>query len=130
VADAADVAAVVELAALMVNTDPPAELGAAEAARLIHAASVRAGADIRGDDSRRSVTRWRYAAMYLARHRTCLSLPKLGRMFCRDHTTVLHGINQVRAGIAAADPRLTAAVFVLQQDAPIRPEVPAPCPAT
>ena len=39
----------------------------------------------------------RQIAMYLCREHTELSLPKIGALFGRDHTTVLHACNKVRA---------------------------------
>lgn len=37
----------------------------------------------------------RQLAMYIARHQTHHSLPEIGRMFDRDHTTVIWAINKV-----------------------------------
>ena len=49
---------------------------------------------------RREITVPRQIAMYLTRDMTNLSLPQIGQVFGnRDHTTVLHGCNQVAANI-------------------------------
>ena len=49
---------------------------------------------------RREITVPRQIAMYLTRDMTNLSLPQIGQVFGnRDHTTVLHGCNQIAAGI-------------------------------
>lgn len=37
----------------------------------------------------------RQVAMYLVRKLTDYSLPEIGKVFSRDHTTVLHSINKV-----------------------------------
>ncbi len=44
----------------------------------------------------RPLTTARHVAMYLARECTGLSLLKIGEVFERDHTTVMHGINKVQ----------------------------------
>lgn len=38
----------------------------------------------------------RQIAFYLARERTTLSFPELGRFFNHDHTTVLHGYKRIK----------------------------------
>lgn len=43
----------------------------------------------------RAVARPRQVAMYLARELTLKSLPDIGRIFNRDHTTVIHGCRQI-----------------------------------
>jgi chromosomal replication initiator protein len=43
----------------------------------------------------RPLTTARHVAMYLLRELTQLSLIKIGELFDRDHTTVLHGIQKV-----------------------------------
>jgi len=45
----------------------------------------------------RTVTRPRQLAMFLARELTPLSLPLIGRLFKRDHSTVCHAINVIEA---------------------------------
>ncbi|PAX17492.1 chromosomal replication initiator protein DnaA [Vandammella animalimorsus] len=43
-----------------------------------------------------SIAKPRQIAMYLAKELTQKSLPEIGEMFGRDHTTVLHAVNKVR----------------------------------
>ena len=47
----------------------------------------------------RQFHRPRQYAMLLARELTPLSLPTLGRIFRRDHTTIIHGIRSARKRI-------------------------------
>jgi chromosomal replication initiator protein len=54
-------------------------------------------ADLEGPSRRQPLARARQVAMYLCRELTDLSLPKIGVLFGgRDHTTALHGINNVK----------------------------------
>ncbi len=54
-------------------------------------------ADLEGPSRRQPLARARQVAMYLCRELTDLSLPKIGSLFGgRDHTTALHGINNVK----------------------------------
>lgn len=46
----------------------------------------------------------RHVAMYLARNLTDLSLPRLGQIFHRDHTCVLHAVRRVAANPALLEP--------------------------
>jgi chromosomal replication initiator protein len=46
-----------------------------------------------------SLCRARHIAMYLCRELTDLSLPRIGRQFDRDHTTVMHGERKIRQEI-------------------------------
>ena len=51
---------------------------------------------LEGPSRRQPLARARQVAMYLCRQLTDLSLPRIGLLFgSRDHTTVLHGINNV-----------------------------------
>jgi chromosomal replication initiator protein len=61
----------------------------------------------------RAVARPRQVAMYLARELTPLSLPAIGRMFDRDHTTVLHAIATIEA-VMRNDPVFAASVAMLR----------------
>ncbi len=51
--------------------------------------------ELRGRSRRRHVVRPRQIAMYLCRLYTDASLKEIGRLFQRDHTTVLHAIESV-----------------------------------
>ncbi|MDD3243249.1 MAG: chromosomal replication initiator protein DnaA [Eubacteriales bacterium] len=48
-------------------------------------------ADLKGKSKQKEIASARQIAMYLTRELTDLSLPRLGEVFGRDHTTVLHG---------------------------------------
>ena len=48
----------------------------------------------------------RQIAMYLARSHTSLSFPDLGRVFGRDHTTVLHAVQRIMDDLAKKDTAL------------------------
>jgi hypothetical protein len=66
---------------------------------------VAADFGVSGDQvrARSKVQEWahpRQVAMFMARELTPLSLPSIGRVFNRDHSTVLHGIAAVRRRMA------------------------------
>ena len=50
---------------------------------------------LRGSGRSRDMVLPRQVAMYLVRQLTDYSLPEIGKVFSRDHTTVLHSINKV-----------------------------------
>lgn len=54
----------------------------------------------------------RHVAMILAHRLLAYSLPRIGRVAQRDHTTVLHAIRRVEA-LSAADPAFAARVDAL-----------------
>jgi len=54
-------------------------------------------ADLIGKSRSRPLTNARHVAMYLVRECTGLSLLKIGELFERDHTTVMHGLKKVEA---------------------------------
>lgn len=56
----------------------------------------------------------RHVAMYLARQMTFKSLPSIGRLFNRDHTTVMHGIRRVK-GMMADSPDFAMDVNILRE---------------
>lgn len=60
----------------------------------------------------REYLRPRHVAMYLAKRLTKHSLPALGRVFERDHTTVLHGCRRI-AKLRRQDPELDAEINAL-----------------
>lgn len=43
-------------------------------------------------DRHKRIARARQACYYVARHTTGLSYPELGKLFHRDHTTILYGV--------------------------------------
>lgn len=52
-------------------------------------------AQLRGESRRAHIVAARHQAFYICHKQLCRSLPKIGRYFNRDHTTVLHGIRKV-----------------------------------
>jgi chromosomal replication initiator protein len=52
-------------------------------------------ADLVSKNRSRPLTTARHVAMYLLRECTGLSLIKIGELFERDHTTVLHGVKKI-----------------------------------
>lgn len=67
-------------------------------------------ADYRADE----VSKPRHIAYWLAREYTKMSYPALGRVFCRDHTTVLYGVRQVDRR-RQSEPRTYAAIQELRR---------------
>jgi chromosomal replication initiator protein len=63
----------------------------------------------------------RQIAMYLARELTDVSLPEIGRSFCRDHSTVVHAHKRIAAEVAAGGPSART-VDTLRQRLASRPE--------
>lgn len=62
-------------------------------------------ADMMGPNRERRYARPRQIAMYLARQMAGASLPKIGKHFDRDHTTVLHAERRI-ASLAAQKPHI------------------------
>ena len=81
------------LADLIPQTDreTPAELILAESSSYFGFSRV----DLVGKSRSRPLTTARHVAMYLVRECTGLSLLKIGELFDRDHTTVMHGLKKV-----------------------------------
>ena len=50
---------------------------------------------LKGSGRSRDMVQPRQIAMYLVREMTNYSLPEIGKVFSRDHTTVLHSINKI-----------------------------------
>ena len=65
--------------------------------------------DLLSHRSGRTQAKPRQVGYWLARHATSASLPEIGRAFDRDHSTVMHGIAQVEARMAA-DPAFAITV--------------------
>ena len=51
--------------------------------------------ELLGERRARAIARPRQVAMWLASKTTMASLPKIGRIMRRDHTTILHGIRVI-----------------------------------
>ena len=58
----------------------------------------------------------RQIAMYLARTHTALSFPDLGRVFGRDHTTVLHGYQRIMDDLLKKDMNLEMDIKRLEEE--------------
>jgi chromosomal replication initiator protein len=52
-------------------------------------------AQIKGKCRLRSYVKGRFISMYLLRRRTGLTLKEIGRMFHRDHTSIIHAIQTI-----------------------------------
>jgi len=55
--------------------------------------------ELRGNGRNKNITTARHECFYRFRHEIKqmgrpLSLPEIGKAFCKDHTTVMHGINR------------------------------------
>lgn len=64
--------------------------------------------DIMGDVRSRNISWARHAAFYAVKAATGASLLRLGRIFNRDHSTILHGIRMHKARAVAAKTALAA----------------------
>jgi len=53
-------------------------------------------------------TRARHVAMYLVRSYCRMSYPEIGRLFGRDHSTVLHAVRRVGEDLAALRDEVSA----------------------
>ena len=63
-------------------------------------------ADLIRPDRTQPLASWRQVAMYLVREHTDLSYPAIGRVFNRDHSTVVYAVSMVRSEVLAAGPVL------------------------
>ena len=61
---------------------------------------------LRGPQKTKGIAEARQTAMYLIRKLTNLSLPDIGKEFDRDHSTALHAIRKVEAGLKNGDTTL------------------------
>jgi chromosomal replication initiator protein len=60
--------------------------------------------DLTSKSRSRPLTTARHVAMYLVRECTGMTLPKIGELFTRDHTTALHGINKIDSSMRNREP--------------------------
>jgi hypothetical protein len=74
--------------------------------------SIEVG-DIHGDSRRKTIVHARHVAMFLVRTTTTLSLPRIGRSFDRDHTTVLHGVRAVENSLKLQEAAVRIAAAAL-----------------
>jgi chromosomal replication initiator protein len=72
-------------------------------------------ADMASSRRLQAVARPRQVAMYLAKHMTTASLPKMGQLFGgRDHTTIMHGIRKIE-DLLVTDPSTKADIEKLKR---------------
>ncbi|MFZ5587036.1 MAG: chromosomal replication initiator protein DnaA [Thermodesulfobacteriota bacterium] len=67
-----------------------------------------------GKSRKQVITRPRNLALYLCRRHTDASYAELGRLFNRDHSTVMYGVDQAERALAG-DPRLSQELAFLEQ---------------
>jgi chromosomal replication initiator protein len=60
--------------------------------RLVAADNSVTTDELRSDYRGKRLVNCRFLAMWLIRQETCASLVEIGKFFCRDHTSVRHGI--------------------------------------
>ena len=70
--------------------------------------------ELKGKSRRKAVTRPRNLAMYLCRRHTEASYAAIGKVFGRDHTTVMYGVDKVERGLGL-DPKLNQELSYLEQ---------------
>ena len=71
--------------------------------------------DLRAKSRRQPLVLARQIAMYLCRELTDLSLPQIGNLFNRDHSTVLHAVDKVK-GLIQTDHQVFERVTALSQE--------------
>ncbi|MFH1060133.1 MAG: chromosomal replication initiator protein DnaA [Pseudomonadota bacterium] len=71
-------------------------------------------AALTGKSRRQAITRPRNLALYLCRRHTDASYAELGRLFNRDHSTVMYGVDQVERALAG-DQRLSQELAFMEQ---------------
>lgn len=54
-----------------------------------------AEAEVLGDGRTKTVVHIRHLAMYFVRRECALSLVEIGRMFNKDHSSVVHGVRRI-----------------------------------
>lgn len=75
------------------------EMGAIRWLRVLHAVAKQHNvtpAEIRGKSRKRHVINARFEVFYRLRTDLAMSYTKIGIVFGKDHTTVLHGVNKLR----------------------------------
>ena len=70
-------------------------------------------ADLKSERRDRSIARPRQIAMYLAKELTTKSLPEIGAVFGRDHTTIMHAVKQINS-LIHSDPSIAEHVRFLK----------------
>lgn len=102
---------------ILAGTGQPTSAGpdAAGIVKRVAAAFGVSAKDVLGSTRLRSVVVPRQVAMFLVRELCGLSLPRIGAVFGRDHTTVLHSLRKVAADMTA-DARLAGRVRQLRSE--------------
>lgn len=75
------------------------EPGAIRWMRILHAVAKKhdvSAKEIMSNSRRRTVVTARFEVFYRLRIDLAMSYPKIGRVFRKDHSTILHGVNKVR----------------------------------
>lgn len=86
-------------------------------AEIVEATAIEHGltaALITSERRARRFTKPRHQAIFLAADLTPYSLPRIGRHFERDHTTVMHAITRVKDMLDADDARCIADLAAIQ----------------
>lgn len=108
------------------QTPSPSQTPAREAVRAV---STRTSVPSRRDPRAQSappIAAARHEAVWRARLVTGWSLPRLGRFFERDHTTVLHSLRETNKR-SAVDPELRAYMLALSSPPPASSSPPISC---
>ena len=95
-----------------VDEDDPPELQRATVEAIQNAVAAAYGVtrnEMISDRRNVKIIMPRHVAMYLCRELTPRSLPAIGRMFGRDHSSISHACEKI-AGLVASDPVLAAKV--------------------
>lgn len=102
---------------------PPEQVKILGSAQILAAVAGSFGLQVpvlTGQSRTRVAVRARQIAMYLIRERLGLSYPEVGRLFSRDHTTVLYAVRKIRADLET-DLQLQIELHVCQQPLPDLP---------
>ncbi len=87
----------------MPRVDPPRSSSLHQVIALVAEASGIPRRELLSSRRTKRTVEVRQAAMWLARQTSLHSYPAIGRVFRRDHTTVMHGVSRTEARMAADD---------------------------
>jgi Bacterial dnaA protein helix-turn-helix len=107
-------------------TPLPYQTPAREAVRAVSTRTSVPVAEILGRNRRPPIAAARHEAVWRVRLVTGWSLPRLGRFFKRDHTTVLHSLHEMNKR-SARDPELRAYMLALSSPSPASLPPPISC---
>jgi hypothetical protein len=105
---------------------PPYQTPAREAVRAVSSRTSVPVAEILGRNRRPPIVAARHEAVWRVRLVTGWSLPRLGKFFKRDHTTVLHSLREM-AKRSARDPELRAYMLAVSSPPPASLPPPISC---